>query len=637
MKKQGFASWMFQHAPLMALITGAEGRILSVSDSLCRRLDSSADELRGRRVETLLQPESRRRVLQELRPQLHRTGMLKDVHVTLERRGGRGVPVAVSSVTRNWPDGSFRQVFSVFTEIGGRTALHERFARLYRASPTMLHTFDEHWRLVEVSDQWLKRLGYQRSEVLGRPIDEFYTESTRRDLTEGRLKRLVQLDEHTNVPRQMQHRDGHVVEVLSSAAIDRDEHGRLQQVLVASKDMTERNESRRELERALKDNARLRQLLEQERDYLREEAHVAMNFGQIVGSSPALQRLLHGIEAVARTPAAVLITGESGTGKELVAHAIHRRSDRAEQPLVKVNCASVPKDLFESEFFGHVKGAFTGAHRDRTGRFQLADNGTLFLDELGEIPLELQAKLLRVLQDGEFQRVGEDQSHKVDVRIIAATNNDLKAAVEQGRFREDLYYRLSVFPLEVPPLRDRSEDIPQLASHFLQQIGVDFGREPPAISTQDMQRLIHYRWPGNVRELRNVLERAVIISTGRRLQLDLPEPASSPMDQESIAQPSPLSGPTASGAADTFLTEAQMREREKDNLLAALAAARWRVAGPSGAAALLGIKPTTLNSRLRAMRLDIPSLRRGRPALAAPESGKDEAFDEYPAPSGLDL
>ncbi len=611
MKKQGFSSWLFQHGPLLAVSTDLSGRILNISHALAKRLDYAHEDLLGRRVETLLQPESRRRVLQDLRPQLHRTGALKDIHVTLERRGGRDMPVASSSVTRHWPDGRFRQVFTVFQEIGEQIAQRERFARIYRASPTMLHTFDQQWRIVEVSDQWLSRLGYQRREVLGRKIDEFYTESTRRDLSEGRLKRLVQLDEYTNVPRQMQHRDGRVVEVLSSAAIDREESGEPLQVLVASKDMTERNESRRQLEGALEENARLKTLLERERDYLREEAHVAMNFGQIVGSSAALQRLLHGIEAVARTPAAVLITGESGTGKELVAHAIHRRSDRAEQPLVKVNCASVPKELFESEFFGHVKGAFTGAHRDRTGRFQLADNGTLFLDELGEIPLELQAKLLRVLADGEFQRVGEDISHKVNVRIVAATNNDLKAAVEEGRFREDLYYRLSVFPLEVPALRDRSDDIPQLASHFLQQIATDFGREAPVISTQDMERLVQYPWPGNVRELRNVLERAVIISSGRRLQLDLPE--SEPVTASAaVVEPSPSvevdDQPTA-----PFATEAQMRQRERDNLIAALSAAKWRVSGPNGAAALLGIKPTTLNSRLKAMDVDVPSLRRGRP------------------------
>ncbi|MFK7957741.1 MAG: sigma 54-interacting transcriptional regulator [Lysobacterales bacterium] len=612
MKKQGFSSWMFQHAPLLAVSTDLEGRILNVSHALAKRLDYSRERLVGRRIETLLQPESRRKVLQDLRPQLHRTGALKDIHVTLERRGGRAMPVAANSVTRLSADGRFRQVFTVFTEIGEQLALHDRFARLYRASPTMLHTFDQEWRIVEVSDQWLSRLGYQRREVLGRKIDEFYTESTRRDLDEGRLERLVALDEYTNVPRQMQHRDGRVVEVLSSAAIDREENGEPRQVLVASKDMTERNESRRQLERALEENAGLRTLLEQERDYLREEAHVAMNFGQIVGSSPALQRLLHGIEAVARTPAAVLITGESGTGKELVAHAIHRRSDRAEQPLVKVNCASVPKELFESEFFGHVKGAFTGAHRDRTGRFQLADNGTLFLDELGEIPLELQAKLLRVLADGEFQRVGEDMSHKVNVRIVAATNNDLKAAVDDGRFREDLYYRLSVFPLEVPALRDRSDDIPQLASHFLQQIATDFGRDAPAISTQDMQRLVKYPWPGNVRELRNVLERAVIVSSGRRLQLDLPdaEPAT---DVVTVIEPATTDQSPMQPKA-SFATEAQMRERERENLIAALAAAHWRVSGPSGAAALLGIKPTTLNSRLKAMGVDVPSLKRGRPA-----------------------
>ena len=248
-------------------------------------------------------------------------------------------------------------------------------------------------------------------------------------------------------------------------------------MLVASKDVTERNRAERELRDALAENATLRKELERERDYLREEVNVTMNFGRIIGRSATLRQMLAQVEAVARTSANVLVHGESGVGKELVARAIHTQSDRSEAPLVKVNCASIPKELFESEFFGHVKGAFTGAYRDRVGRFQLADGGTIFLDEVGEIPLELQGKLLRVLQETEFERVGDDRTRTVDVRVIAATNRNLEELVLAGEFREDLFYRLSVFPIEVPPLRRRREDLVPLAQHFLEQSVAEFGRD----------------------------------------------------------------------------------------------------------------------------------------------------------------
>ena len=262
--------------------------------------------------------------------------------------------------------------------------------------------------------------------------------------------------------------------------------------------------------------------LEQENEYLREEVTRAGAFGELVGRGPALEAVARQIDLVAPTDAAVLILGESGTGKELVAREVHRRSRRAAQPLIKVNCAAVPRELYESEFFGHARGAFTGALRDRAGRFELADGGTLFLDEVGEIPLELQAKLLRVLQEGELERVGEERTRQVDVRLIAATNRDLRAEAEAGRFRQDLYYRLSVFPIELPPLRKRVEDIPLLAEHFLALAARKLGRPKPRLTLADAQQLQRYRWPGNVRELQHVIERAVIIADGARLAIELP-------------------------------------------------------------------------------------------------------------------
>jgi transcriptional regulator with GAF, ATPase, and Fis domain len=273
--------------------------------------------------------------------------------------------------------------------------------------------------------------------------------------------------------------------------------------------------------RAFDEVARLRHQLELERDYLRQEVREALAFGEIVGQSAALRGVLEQVEMVAPTDATALILGESGTGKELVASAIHERSPRRGRPFVSVNCGSVPSELFESEFFGHAKGAFTGALRDRIGRFQLADGGTLFLDEIEDIPVSYQAKLLRVLQEGQFERVGEDTTRKVDVRIIAATNRDLGTEAAAQRFRQDLYYRLSVFPIEIPPVRQRSEDIPDLADHFVSHFRSRLNRPEIRLTKADTEILKRYDWPGNVRELQNVIERAMILSTGTRLRLDI--------------------------------------------------------------------------------------------------------------------
>jgi transcriptional regulator with GAF, ATPase, and Fis domain len=294
---------------------------------------------------------------------------------------------------------------------------------------------------------------------------------------------------------------------------------------------------------------------------------------------------------VAPTDASVLLLGESGTGKELVAREVHRRSKRAGRPLVKVNCAAVPRELYESEFFGHARGAFTGALRDRAGRFELADGGTLFLDEVGEIPLELQAKLLRVIQEGELERVGEERTREVDVRLIAATNRDLRSEAEAGRFRQDLYYRLSVFPIELPPLRKRAEDIPLLAEHFLALGARKLGRPKPRLTLANAQQLRRYSWPGNVRELQHVIERALITADGPRLSIDLP------------AGPVGPPGGATAPASDRVLTDAEMRRLEADNLRAALRLSRGKVSGPGGAAERLGIKPTTLASRIKSLGL----------------------------------
>ncbi|MEM9404265.1 MAG: sigma 54-interacting transcriptional regulator, partial [Pseudomonadota bacterium] len=493
------------------------------------------------------------------------------------------------------PDHEPLGTLSVYVEVTERLRADHKYRDLYRSTPAMLHTVDSSGCIATVTDHWLQKMGYQREEVVGRPVVDFYSEADRRR-TVGR--RDPELDgEFLNRKRQMVTKDGRVLDLVMSAVSDRDAKGGVRRRLVASKDVTSRNRAERELRIALAENARLREELQNERDYLREEVNVSMNFGRIVGKSRALKAMLAQIDAVARTPASVLVLGESGVGKELVARAIHASSARADAPLVKVNCASIPKELFESEFFGHVKGAFTGAHKDRVGRFQLADGGSIFLDEIGEIPIELQGKLLRVLQESEFERVGDDITRTVDVRIIAATNRDLEQLVMDGKFREDLFYRLSVFPIRVPPLRERKDDVIQLARHFLDTTCKDFGREAMPLTKAQIESIMAYDWPGNVRELKNAIERAVILSQGGQLRLDLPLPGGPVAVEPDLM---------VDRDVPDLLTEADMRELQRRNMHAALERSGWKVSGPAGAAALLGVKPTTLADRIKAFNIEKP-------------------------------
>jgi DNA-binding NtrC family response regulator len=329
------------------------------------------------------------------------------------------------------------------------------------------------------------------------------------------------------------------------------------------------------------------------------ESGPSQHSDEIVGASSAYRRVRKRIEMVAPTDSTVLIQGETGTGKELIAHEIHKISRRKDQPLVRVNCASIPKELYESEFFGHVRGAFTGAFKDRVGRFEAAHRGTLFLDEIGEIPIDLQSKLLRALQEKQYERVGDEKTKRADVRIIAATNRDLKLEVEAGRFRQDLYYRLNVFPVEVAPLRERREDIPLLAKYFVGLLAKELQCPKPRLTEAGVAELQNYDWPGNIRELRNVIERAIIVARGGALEFDLPV-------GNTVAAPvSPLFG-TGETAQSDFLTEPEIQRRERENLFTILQKTGWKIKGADGAAELLGVKPTTLISRIQKMGLKRP-------------------------------
>ena len=336
--------------------------------------------------------------------------------------------------------------------------------------------------------------------------------------------------------------------------------------------------------------------LQQEADLLREKLQAVHQNGEIIGNSPVVRAALEKVGQVADTDATVLLLGETGVGKELFARAIHQHSRRADAHIITVNCAAIPRDLVESEFFGHTRGAFTGATAQRDGRFRQADGGAIFLDEVGELPLDVQAKLLRVLQEGEFQPVGSSQLHKVDVRVIAATNRDLADAVNKGLFREDLYYRLNVFPIAIPPLRERDDDILLLAEFFAETIAKRLGRVHKSIATEHAQRLMLYHWPGNVRELQNIIEHAVITSQDKLLrpEVSLQAPPSSSLSDV----------PTAPAAV--IMTADEMRNAQRENIRRALEACDWKVSGTDGASSVLGIKPSTLRSQMKVLNIEVP-------------------------------
>lgn len=446
--------------------------------------------------------------------------------------------------------------------------------------------------ILKANDSACRQLGYSENELIGLTIQDIDPDSNKK--TWSKFWKQLRKEKNISFEALNQTRSGSYfpVEVTANfVEIDGREYA-----VSFSRDISARKKIEEEKEKAFKEICRLQEQLEIEKEYLYEEVIELQAFGDIVGKSPALQTILRQIEMVAPTDASSLITGESGTGKELIAHEIHSRSPRKKHALVRVNCASIPRELYESEFFGHIKGAFTGAVRDRTGRFELANQGTLFLDEIGEIPLDLQSKLLRVLQEGTFERVGDERTRNVDVRIIAASNRDLKVEVERGNFREDLFYRLNVFPIDVPPLRKRKDDIPLLATHFLKLAVKKFKTQQLQLSKANMVQLINYDWPGNVRELQNIIERSVIISQKGKLRFDLPNNRS----EKKIAIDNEWD------KKQKVLTFEEIRLLDQENILNALKKTRWKIFGQDGAAQLLETPPTTLLSRMKKMNIKKP-------------------------------
>lgn len=520
---------------------------------------------------------------------------------------GVAVPVDYTStpITR---DGEIRGAVVVFRDIRNRLDSEHQRARAFEELETVkqqielildaagdgIYGLDVNGNATFANRSAVELLGWRLEDIIGKNLHEAHHHSH----ADGSPYPMEECPVYAALNDGEVHRvedevfwanDGtsRSVEYTSTPILSAD--GKPDGAVVVFRDISRRKRIEKERDEAFERIRELNRKLELERDYLREEVKLTFHFGDIVGESAALKHTLAQVEAVAATPVNVLILGESGVGKEMIARAIHAASDRRDFPLIKVNCASIPGELFESEFFGHVKGAFTGAHRDRVGRMQLAHGGTLFLDEVGEIPMALQGKLLRALQENEFERVGDDKTVNVDVRVVAATNRDLKAEVAAGRFREDLYYRLSVFPVSVPPLRERKEDILPLAAHFVNSFCDELGRERPGISERQASLLKSQLWSGNIRELKNVMERAVILSRGKQLRIDLTATDSGGVNEDFDKLES----------QEGFLTEIEFRELEKSNLISALKQANWRVSGQYGAAELLGIKPSTLSYRMK--------------------------------------
>ncbi len=467
----------------------------------------------------------------------------------------------------------------------------EHISRLLQVMPDPVILIREDGTIAFANGRAEQLLGYMPGELVDRPLETIVPQRFRQRHAEHVTAYLAEL-----VVRPIRGdpdlwalcKNGREVAVDISLGPIETAGGLL--VAASIRDISERRNAKLDLRKALEENERLQDRLKAENFYLKEEVRRASGFDAIVGKSDALKRLLKKIDQVAATDSSVLILGETGTGKELVARAIHDHSRRKDCPLIKVNCAALPRTLIESALFGHEKGAYTGALAQEIGCFELADGGTIFLDEVGEIPLDLQSNLLRVLQEGEFKRLGSGQTRKVDVRVIAATNRDLRRAMRDGTYRPDLYFRLAVFPIEVPPLRARREDIPLLVWHFISEKQAKLGKRIEQISQATMDRLTDYAWPGNIRELENVLERAIVLSPASTL---IVEPLLDAVERlVSAAEPA-----SESESVDNVV---------RHHMVSVLEQCHWRIKGAGAAADRLGINPSTLRYRMKKLGIQRP-------------------------------
>jgi len=456
------------------------------------------------------------------------------------------------------------------------------YRTLYIDQPSMYFTLDCKGKIISANQFGAYNLGYKIKELIGQNILKVFHKKDHQNILEQFNNCMENLNQVYRAECRKVRKDGSVLWVEEFLRAIPAHDGSVN-ILVVCHDITEHIQARENLKSAFSVITKLKNQLQQENIYLQKEIEINRHYGEIYGRSNGIKEVLRRVDQVAQTDTSVLLLGETGTGKELIAEAIHRHSLRKNRIMVKVNCAALPPSIIESELFGREKGAYTGALTKGIGRFELADESTLFLDEIGELPLELQSKLLRIIEEGEFERLGSSKTIRVNVRIITATNQDLSKAVEIGNFREDLYYRLNVFPISIPPLRDRSVDIPQLVWAFVNEFNKSMGKRVESISKKSMDELQRYSWPGNIRELRNVIERAMIICEGKILKVDLP------------------------GIPDSILHKSQkLIDVERNHILKILRKTEGRVYGKNGAAEILGLKPTTLYSRMNRLGIKRP-------------------------------
>jgi formate hydrogenlyase transcriptional activator len=572
---------LYEDAPIAYITIGIDGRVRSLNSQTLKVFGFTREQSIGHDFLEFL-PAVARRQGAELFQRALGGSMIDDEEVEALRADGSTFWIRVSA--RPVPDtaGGIEAFRVTLVDVSARRRAEEalreselRYRDLYEQAPVAYWYAGDGGRIAQANRAMAEMFGYARESIIGRTLYDFCA-----DTPNGKPKalsvrqRFLAGTEIRGEEIEARRADGSPLWLRVSASPQRLASGIVTGGRVTAVDVT----AEKRAEEAVRVS-----------EYLEEEIRAAHNIDEIIGQSPALMAVLEKVRLVAATDSSVLILGETGTGKELVARAVHSASPRKHKPLIKVNCAALPSGLIESELFGHEKGAFTGANARRIGRFELADGGTIFLDEIGEVPPEVQVKLLRVLQEREIERVGGQKTIAVDVRVIAATNRDLKGATAVGRFREDLYYRLNVFPIEVPPLRDRPDDVPLLVHYFVARYGAKIGRRISRVPEATMRRFVEYPWPGNIRELENVIERAVILSVGPELNAmpDLPAAA-----RAAVADHSPPAAAPGNGGVP-------LDEVERRHIVAVLKQSGWRIEGPTGAARLLNLNPSTLRSRMK--------------------------------------
>jgi PAS domain S-box-containing protein len=606
-KQKAHFEKLFELAPEAIVLRDIENRVLRVNEEFTKLFGYTVDEAIGRNISSLIVPDDRRGECEHLRETLKR-GERVNAETVRRRKDGKRLSVSLVAAPVS-VEGKEREIYGIYRDITERKRAEQRLRRseAYLAEGQRLSHTGSWARCVSTGELYWSRESFL---IFGLdpdgPSPTFETFLSRihpedRDSVGNTAQNSIVRKSDFEIDFRIVLDDGAVrhIHVVGHPVIDA--AGQVNELVGTHVDVTGPIQSRVALEKAFEEIKQLKDQLYQENVALREEIDETSMFEEIVGTSDALRRVLAQVETVAATDSTVLIYGETGTGKELIARAIHNLGERASQAFVKLNCAAIPTGLLESELFGHEKGAFTGAVGQRIGRFELANHGTVFLDEIGEITLDLQPKLLRVLQEREFERLGSSRTLRTGARLIAATNSDLSAMVQAGNFRSDLFYRLDVFPIHVPALRERKEDIPLLVRHFVQHFTRRLRKNIDSIPATTMTALCEYHWPGNIRELQNVIERAVILSTGSGLRVstdDLKPHGRPPSGQANTGEVQITDGRKALRAFD---------ETERQQIVEVLEETHWTVAGPNGAASRLGVKRSTLQYRMR--KLGIPSRR----------------------------